>query len=344
MKAMILAAGHGERMLPLTMTIPKPVIPVLGRPMIEQIILRLAGSGYDHVAVNLHHLPDKVVRLLENREDLGLKDLYLSPEPALLGTAGGVRGAEEFLRGSGTILVRNSDFLSDIDLEAAARTHLLSGCPVTLVLAAARTGYTPVPVDRDGRILGFGDDPPCDPSRIAARYLFTGLQFVEEEVLDRIPPGGPRDLVRDVYRDLASSGSVASHIHEGFWWEFGTPEAYLQGSLEMLGMEPERLRAIAETDPVKEFEEAWVAMGAAAQVFPNTRLLGRVALGMTTLVGEEAVIEDSVIMAESWIGPGSRLRNCIIGPGVEIPSGTTLTGTLVAADADGGIHTRRLRS
>jgi len=329
MFAMVLAAGRGERMKPLTLSVPKPVIPVLGRPMIEQILMRLARGGYTDIAVNLHHLPCEVEDILAGGEALGLNDIYYSREEILLGTAGGVLGARDFFRGAGTILVRNSDFLSDINLEEAAAAHLLSGCPVTLVLAPARAGYTEVLTDRNDRVLSLGTEPPCDPDQVSGRYLFTGLQFIEEEILDRLPSDRPSDLVRDLYRDLAAEGALACHVHDGFWWEFGDPAAYLQGSLELLSLEKSRLREITDTDTIRTIGTARVAVGMGSESLPGVTFRGRAALGMAVVVSEGTTIEDTVVMPESWIGPECNLRRCLVGPESEIPSGTDLVDKFI---------------
>jgi len=332
MKAMLLSAGRGERLEPLSRVVPKPVIPVLGRPLALQILHRLAALGVTTAVVNLHHEPEKIRQVLGEGADLGLPSLHFTHEKSLLGTAGGVRNAASLLRGGETILVRNADFLADVDLGAVTAAHLASGCPATLVLAAARPGYTPVDVDETGRILSFGGEPPCDPGRVAARCMFTGFQLIEEEVLERIPSEGPSDLVRHVYRPMAAEGCLASHVHGGFWQEFGTPEDYLEGSLRLLAMDPERRARIAATDPVERFGSARVAVGAGADFHHGVDLRGGVALGLASLIGEGVCLEDAVVMPEAWIGPGSRLRRVVVGPGTEIPAGLEIEDALICSD------------
>lgn len=334
MKAMLLAAGFGERMLPLTNQLPKPAIPVLGRPIAVLVLHRLALEGIASAVVNLHHLPDAMKALLGDGVDLGLGSLAYSFEESILGTAGGLRKAAPYLRGGETILVRNADFLADIDLRQVTATHLAGGCAATLVLAPHRPGYTAVEVDDAGRVLSFGGRPAADPSRVAARYMFTGFQLLEEEVLDRIPPEGRSDLVRDVYIDLAREGRIGSHLHSGFWWEFGTPVDYLEGSLRLLALDPRDRARVAETDPVVKIGDATVAVGTGADFHAGVELRGRVALGLASLVAEGSRIEDSVIMPEAWVGPGTTLTRTIVAPGAEIPAGTHFENALVCSDTD----------
>ncbi len=333
MKGMVLAAGLGERMLPLTLTVPKPALPVLGRPMILEILRLLALQGVTSVAVNLHHLPERLGQVLHEAKSLGVDHLHLSPEETILGTAGGLRHAARFLRGSGTILVRNADFLADVDIVRAAMAHRASGCLATLVLGPSRPGYTVVEVDRTGRVLSLGGQPAPDPARVAGKRFFTGLHFLEEEVLDRIPARGASDIVRDVYRGLAAEGKLGSVDHSGAWFDFGTPKDYLDGSLGLLDLAPDLRAAMLETDPVRNLGQATVALGPGADFHHGVEIRGRAAIGFAARVGEGSRIDDSLILEEAWIGPGCRLRRAIVGPGTELPAGFELEDAVVCGDA-----------
>lgn len=333
MKAMLLCAGLGERMLPLTRLLPKPAIPVLGRPLAVQILHRLALEGVGTAVVNLHHEPEKLKTLLGDGHDLGLRELHYSYEESILGTAGGLLRAAPYLRGGGSLLVRNADFLSDIDLSAVTASHLASGCIATLVLAPARPGYPLIDVDQAGRVLSLAGAPPADPSQVAGRYLFTGYQLIEEEAI-RLIPRGPRDLVRDLYRKLATDRQLASHVHGGFWWEFGAPLDYLEGSLALLGLDDEERTRIAETDLVERIGDAIVAVGCGADFHGGVELRGRIALGFASLVAEGTRLQDTVVMPEAWIGPGVSLRRTIVAPGTEVPAGFRAEDALICSDAD----------
>ena len=208
-------------------------------------------------------------------------------------------------------------------------SHLASGKLATLVLAPERPGYSGVQVDGAGSVLSLASSPVVEPGRVAATHLFTGCQVIDEEVLDRIPLGRPSDLVVDVYRDLAAEGELGFWLHNGFWWEFGTPELYLEGSMRLIDLPLARRIEIATHDPVSPLHGGRVALGAGARLHDGTRIEGRAAVGMACLVGAGSVLQDCVIMPESWIGPGSRLQRAVIGPGVEIPSRFSCRGALV---------------
>lgn len=230
--------------------------------------------------------------------------------------------------------VCNSDFLADIDLDRLREDHARSGAVATLVLAPHRPGYTDLRIDRSGRVRSLGDPTAEGSDMREDPFLFTGLQMLDEEVLDRIPSGGPSDLVREVYRPLLDEGALHACLHDGFWEDFGTPEFYLEGSLRLLAAPPELRRRIAETDPVRSMGGARVAVGPAADFHAGVEFSGGVALGLACMVAEGTRVEDSVVMAESFIGPGCELRRCIVGPAAEIPAGTHLENVLVCADLE----------
>jgi NDP-sugar pyrophosphorylase family protein len=344
MIAMVLAAGRGERMLPLTRTLPKPAIPVLGRPIIEQVLHQLAGLGIRDVVMNLHHHADQLARVVGDGAEAGLETVRFSRESTILGTGGGIRRAAPLLRGRGTILVRNADFLSDVDLESMLRAHRATRALATLLLAPARAGYSAVEVDRDGRVLSLAGRPQADPSRVAGRHLFTGLHLIEEEVLDLIPPEGPSDIVRDVYWKLAEEGRLGSVVTSGFWWEFGAPREYLDGCLRLIEMPAEERARVARIDPVRHVGGARVAMGPGVELHPGSvEMIGRVGVGFATNLGEGVSIEDSVVMNEAWLGPGCRLKRAIVGPGMELPAGFEVEDAMVgpapdSSEREGGLE------
>jgi mannose-1-phosphate guanylyltransferase len=333
---MLLAAGYGERLAPLTRVVPKPLLPVLGRPLAPQILRRLAIQGVDEVVINLHHLPDAVRDALGDGSSFGLARLSYSLEAErLLGTGGGLERAAPRLRGSGTIVVRNSDFLSDISIAGALQSHRASGCPATLVVAPHRAGYTPVEVDVKGRIVRFGSRREGGVAAAPGAFLFTGFHLIEESILDRLPTASPSDIVRDVYIPLAAQGLLNAHVHRGFWWEFGTPREYLDGSMRLVDLPTDERLRLGEFDPVRRWGKARAAIGPGAELHVDAgATTGRIVVGFGVRVGEGAALGDVVIMPEAWIGPRARLRRAIVGPGTEIPGGFEAHDAVIATDVD----------
>lgn len=328
MRAMILAAGYGERMRPLTHTVPKPTVPVLGRPMILQILSRLVRDGVTHAAMNLHHLPERVRAVVGDGSAVGIESIRFTFEPEILGTGGGIRNAAPHLRGDGTVLVRNADFLADIDVRSALASHRASGRLATLVLIPRRPGYTPVHVATDGRVVAIGGEERGEGS---ASYVFTGCHFLEEAVLDRIPTEGPSDIIRDVYLALMRDGALGYVLHPGFWWEFGSPGEYLAGSLRLLRSSQALRAAVGGTDPVRRIGSGRLAVGPGVELEPAT-LRGGVALGLATHVSEGATLEDTIVMPEAWIGPRVSLTRAVVAPGTEIPADFRAEDALICPD------------
>jgi NDP-sugar pyrophosphorylase family protein len=333
MKAMLLTAGVGTRMFPLALTQPKPSIPVLGRPLVVQILHWLGLKGVDEAVLNLHHLPDGIKRILGDGVNPGLPVVHYSHEEQILGTAGGIRNVASSLKGDGPIVVCNADFLSDIDLEATLELHRASGFLATLVLVPRRPGYSVVLRDAGGRVLSLGGEPQVDAAPADGEWLFTGCQIIEEELIDRIPSEGPRCMVRDVYRPLAGEGRVGSVVHDGFWWEFGSPELYLDGCLRLLAQPADCLKTISsEHDPLRQLGDAVAAVGPGAGFDMGAQFVGRVALGYSSYVSEDTYVENSVVMPEAWIGPGCRVERSVIGQGVELPAGFHAVDQLICLD------------
>lgn len=327
---MLLAAGLGERFRPLTYTLAKPAIPILGRPLALLLATRLREVGATRIVVNLHHRPETLRAALDEADDDTRNRLRYTEEPVLLGTGGGLRNAGALLRGDGPILVHNSDALTDIPLEEVIERHRAGPFRATLVLAPHRPGYTEVRAGDDGRIRAIGrhGDPTAGPS-----FLFTGVHVLDEDLLDRLPEDAPSDIVRDVYLDLMREETLGSWVHDGFWWEFGTPETYLEGSLRLLAMAADDRARVGQTDPVRRIGDADAAVGPGADLHASgISVRGRAVLGMATLVGEAAEVEDSVVLPGAWVGPGCRLHRVIVGPGTEVPAGLDLESLLVCPD------------
>lgn len=330
MRAVLLAAGLGLRMRPLTAELPKPVLPVLGRPMLLQILERLQRFGVRQAVVNLHHLPEIVRRTLA-RAPAGL-EVLTSPEPEILGTAGGLRQAADLLRGAGPILIHNCDCLSDIDFSAMLDRHRRSGLSATLALTQPRPEYAVVETDGADRVLSLAGRPEVDPGVAQGRFLFTGCHIVEAPLLERIPVGRPAHIVTDVYQPLAASGGLGSYRHSGFWWEFGSPEAYLEGSLRLLDLSDDSLGEIAAVDPRHRMAAAITTVGAGASLHSSAVFRGRVAIGAGAVVAGGCVIEDSLILPGARLGGGTRLTRAIVGGGVELPRGYRGESVMVARD------------
>lgn len=309
---MLLAAGLGTRLWPLTEDRAKPAIPFLGRPLIRGLVERLRDQGFSRIVVNTHHRAESIRAALEGVEALGIS-LSFSHEPEILGTAGGLARARDLglLDASQPTLIVNAKLYLDFDVGAAVRAHRASGAAVTLVLRpnVARERFREVLVEGD-RVVGFGTGR--DPEG-PAPLLFTGIHMLEPEVLATIPLKFS-DTIADIYPPYISAGRVKAHVDpSGRWWEFSTLERYLElhlrGHAEGLGPEIS-LSPGARVEPGAEvrrsvlWEDARIERGARAE----DAVLGR---GVVLRAGDSvscAVVVRREHIQEAWEGRAEPLR------------------------------------
>lgn len=244
MKAMILAAGFGTRLFPLTIDRTKPAIPFLGKPLVGYVAEYVAKFGFKEVVVNLHHQPESVIKALGDGSDFGVKIHYTYEEPKILGTAGALDNARHLLEDE-TFLIVNGKIITDIDINLALETHRKTGALATMVLKPniKHERFSEVFVE-NGQVTGFGDFPkPLTNyhSPLTTPYMFTGIHILEPEVFDYIPRGVYSDIVPTFYNPAIKKGEkIAAHIATGKWFELSTIPRYLDISLNMLNGNAER--------------------------------------------------------------------------------------------------------
>ncbi|NIM00605.1 MAG: NTP transferase domain-containing protein [Acidobacteria bacterium] len=332
MNAMLLAAGLGLRMRPLTQDRPKPALSVLGRPLAIQNLQRMRDASIEHAVLNLHYCPDALRAILGEGGQGGMPRVSYTIEDPILGTGGGLRNARDLLIGDGPILAHNADFLSDVDFAAMRDTHDSGDQLATLALAPSREGYSKVDIDHEGRIVSLAGLPEVDPKSVAGSFLFTGCHLLDDSVLDRLPATGPSNII-DTYRELAVERRLGAYLHPGFWWEFGTPRCFLDGHLALLDLDEATRSGIGDHDPVREVAGCpLVSTGPGVELDAGVVLSGRCSLAMAARIGEGSRLEDSVVLEESWIGPRGRLRRVIVGPHTELPAGFEARDAVVCPD------------
>lgn len=304
MKAMVLAAGYGTRIQPLSDRCPKPLLPVLGRPLIDYALHHLTHLGISKIGVNLHHGAAQMQEHLRNHTPQGVQ-LCFSPESTILGTGGGIGAMRDFLGDEGPFVVYNGDVLSRIDLSALIAAHARH-CPlVTMVLwdDAPKNTVTlsPEGVVRDfsGRLGAF------QPGR-DRQLTFTGLSVVDPQVLHLIPPREPSNII-DLYLALIARrpGAIRGFAVQGpYWSDVGTPRAYLQvhEDLLLLGKAalflPEQL--------------AGCYQGPGSQIEPGASWEGFLALGSNCLVRADTFLKNCVVWDNSTVEKGMHLENGVI--------------------------------
>jgi NDP-sugar pyrophosphorylase family protein len=229
MRAMVFAAGYGTRLGPATDKLPKALIPVAGRPMIEYPLLLLKHYGIDEIIVNLHHLGEKIEAYLQDGAKLGLKVSY-SREKELLDTGGGLLQAKAFLR-DGPFVVVNSDVLIDLPLAEAIEAHRRTNATATLVLRqdteADRYGAIQISADRRVQRFLSHERPGIGAAGPLAKYMFTGVQVLDPKIFDFMAEeaASPFGITKVTYPKMVREGAALYGFpFGGFWQDLGTPE------------------------------------------------------------------------------------------------------------------------
>jgi len=287
LKAMILAAGFGKRLRPLTHLRPKPLVPVANRPVIEHAMEYLEVQGFRRVIVNAHHLQEQVTRFFREKRGFEARvDVVVEPE--ILGTGGGLMNVAE-IWGEETLLVMNGDVLCDIDPRPALAFHRGTGALATL-LVHDHPSFSQVKVDPDGWITDISAE------KIPGRLAFTGIHIVEPGLRAWLPPEGFSDIV-PVYRELIKEGGmVAAYRVSGHYWrDIGTLESYLAANREYTGNAP--------------------AVGPGCLIHPSVTFTGWSAVGRGCGLEPGVTLERSVLWEGVKVREGVRVRNSVVTSG-----------------------------
>jgi mannose-1-phosphate guanylyltransferase len=347
-QALILAGGEGTRLRPLTSTMPKPVVPLVGRPFIAYMLEWLRGHGVDEAILSCGFMADGVRAVLGDGAGVGVSLRYVE-EPRPLGTGGALRFAGDLL--GERFFMLNGDVLTDIDLTAQLRQHEQTGARATLALIPVEdpSAYGLVRRDADLSVCEFVEKP--SPDEIDTNLVNAGAYILEHDVLDEMAPPGTRfSIERDVFPALVGKGLFGCEA-SGYWLDIGTPQRYLQATFDILEGEVatevgRRLAAAGgalRDGAVEDGENAEVAgtVHAPALVGPGCRLAlgailgGRTVLGRGVTVARGAHIESSVLLDACQVGEGTRISSAIIGPGVSIGAHCRLEGGVVVGEKVG---------
>jgi mannose-1-phosphate guanylyltransferase len=336
MQALILAGGEGTRLRPLTSTVPKPVVPLVGRPFIAYMLDWLRVHGVDDVVMSCGHMAADVRRVLGDGSRAGLRLRYVD-EPRPLGTGGAVKYAERLL--DSRFLMLNGDVLADLDLRAVVEQHRRTGARATLALVSVDdpSAYGLVHTQDDGGVTGFVEKPA--PHQIDTHQVSAGAYVLERDVLDGLRAGEPASIEREVFPRLAGAGLYGC-LTDGYWLDIGTPERYLEASFDILegrlGEHPAkaapRLQLARDVDAAGAQILPSALVGSGSRLAPGARIGPRAVLDGDVTVGPGARIERSVVMRGAWIGGGCELQDCIVAAGARIGERARLSGLTVVGE------------
>jgi mannose-1-phosphate guanylyltransferase/mannose-1-phosphate guanylyltransferase/phosphomannomutase len=340
---MILAAGLGTRLRPLTYVMPKPVAPVLNRPIVVWIADLLAEHGFEDVVTNLSYLPEQIREVLGDGSGFGLRITY-SEEPEPLGTAGGVGKVRDFLAETDSFLIISGDALTEIDLSsmrAAHQANVERGAIATLATKRVEdtTQFGVVITGEDGRIQGFQEKPK--PEEALSDLANCGIYMFSSAIFDHFPPPDVKspagdddqppgfvDWAMDVFPALLD-GDIPFYSHEidDYWNDIGSVGEFVQGNLDALagnvGIEP----------PAPEVSSGIYA-GAGSDL-DGVKVKPPVLIGPDCRVGSGADVHGPVVVGDGCrLGADAMLRDCVVLPGAEVPAGALLVGGLYGVEAD----------
>jgi mannose-1-phosphate guanylyltransferase len=318
---MLLGAGLGTRLRPITYEVPKPMVPVLGEPVIGHILRLLKRHGFEQVIANLHYYPDMIRDRFGDGSEYGV-ELGYSFEQELLGTAGGVRNVRDFF-GEDAFLIISGDALTDIDLGALWARHRETGGIGTLALKhvddPSQLGV--VIVAEDGRIQGFQEKP--DPAEALSNLGSCGIYVFEPEIFDHFPEKDFVDWAQDVFPVLLEQ-DVPFYGHEirDYWNDVGSLNEYRQGNFDAL------------TGEVR-VEMAGTEIEKGLRIGDTSVLLGQVLMEPPVYIGEDCEIAADVrltgpvVIADGCtIGPGASLREAVLWPGTDVPDQSMMIGAI----------------
>ncbi len=313
-----MAAGLGTRLRPLTYEVPKPMVPVANRPVMEHILRLLARHDLGEVIANLHWFPETIRERFGDGSGFGL-ELSYSYEDELLGTAGGVRNVGDFF-GSEPFVVTAADALTDIDLAALARTHREHDWIATLATKRVPnvSEYGVVVTGADDRVQGFQEKP--DPAEALSDLANCMIYVLEPEVFDFFPDQLEVDFALDVFPALLSADvPFGVHVTDAYWNDVGSIPEYLQGNLDVLdgavGVEAAGRIVDAESGGTLDGVElsGRVLIGEGARVGSGVRLDGPVILGPGAVVGSGARVRESVLLAQAEVPANGLMAGSIAG-------------------------------
>lgn len=354
-KAVLMAGGKGSRIRPLTLSRPKPLIPVANRPMIEYIVGKVKKSGYDELVVTLSYLKSQIKKLLKKKYPY--LNIKYSVEKKPLGTAGGVKKASKHI--NDTFFVLSGDVLVDVDLNEILDFHKKNNALATMVLTQVEdpSQYGIAVLDDENQIVKFLEKP--SPHEVFSKIANTGIYVLEPEILDYITNKGEIDFSKDVFPQLLEEkAGMYGFVHDGYWNDLGRPKTYLQANYDVLNRkikpEPYGKKLV---EGVGRLGDMWVGDG--VDIKNKIRLIGPVVIGsgcviekncvigQNTIIGDNVHLEKnttvkgSVVFPDSKVKEGSYLKDCIVDSSCTIEKGSFIeSGAILGSNVRLGSFSR----
>jgi mannose-1-phosphate guanylyltransferase len=344
-KAVILVGGPGTRLQPLTDNLPKSLVPVLNRPVMEHTIAYLKSFGVDDIALTLSYLPDSIKQVFGDGRSFGVDIAYYLEDPPL-GTAGAVKNTGERL--DGTFFVLNGDIFTDLDLNEMLAFHRERKAMATIALSYVDdpSAYGVVEMDETRRVKRFIEKPPL--AEATSQWINAGTYILEPAVLEHIPAGRHYMFEKGLFPRILELGlPVYGFPYRGYWLDMGTPAKYFTVNMDILtGRLKSAVVPAAEGvsyGPGVEVDRAAEVKGPAligegCRIGPGARLTGPVIMGRGCVIGAGAALENAILWDSVSVGAGARLSRCILAGRTGVPAGRELTDTVMTASRAAVFH------
>jgi mannose-1-phosphate guanylyltransferase/phosphomannomutase len=327
-RAMVLAAGVGSRLEPLTTQTPKPLVPIANVPVMEHILKLLKRHEFADICANVHYLPDQIKDYFEDGSRLGI-NLHFLEEKELSGDAGGVRACRDFLSGT-TFVVLMGDLLTDADLTEIVRQHKKKKALASIGLKRVRevSHFGIAVLDQAGLITAFQEKPQAHEAK--SDLASTGIYILEPEVFNYIPDKGSYGFGRQLFPSLVEKGFPVLGVEiEGYWSDVGTLTQYRQANFDTLaGLVHLDVPGHVKMSPDHLHSKVWLEEGAIIE--PNVVIEGPALIGKNSIVRSGAHLSGSVVIGENCIiQEGARIQNSILWSGAQVKSRAEIIDTIL---------------
>ena len=308
-KAMVMAAGVGSRLEPLTNEIPKPLVPVLNRPVMDILLQKLKNFGVTQVIANTHYLAESIQeRYTKENSPVDIEFQYIH-EDNLSGTAGGVKKCSLFFDDVDDFIVVSADGLHDADIERIVKSHFESGCIATMAIVAVEhkevSKYGVVVPSKEHTVSEFQEKPPIDEAK--SDYINTGIYVFNKRIFDFIPENEVCDFAKNVFPALLDAGEkINVYRIYSYWSDIGTIDQYIQSHKDALSKKV----MIPNSNIIRKYNSTY-SIGEHCKIAQNVIFKNNVVIGNNCIIEEDVVLDDVILWDNVKVEKGCKLKNVV---------------------------------